>query len=344
MQRVFTIIFCFGFLIGRTQTLGGSSAYNFLKLPSTPLLTAAGGVNTSYKTNEVGLSANNPALLSADLHAQLGLSFNSFLAGIKTYSLTGAYKKDNLKTTFGGHIYFVDYGSIPNTDAAGNVSGNFHPVDYVVQVSAGRRYLERWDYGASLKFISSNYQLYKSSAIALDFAVLYSDSSKQLFVSALAKNMGFQVKAYAGQTEDIPFDMQLGITKRMAKAPFGFSVTAQHLHQFNILYNDEGFNADNNFSSNNNFFNKVFNHIVIASHIYVGSNLEAIIGYNHLKRQELNIGSSGNGLNGFSMGVRIKFAKLQVLCGRSSYQRNVSYNQLGLTLHMNQLFGLGKEL
>jgi len=39
------------------------------------------------------------------------------------------------------------------------------------------------------------------------------------------------------------------------------------------------------------------------------------------------------------MGVRIKFAKLQVLYARSSYQRNVSYNQLGLTLKMDRFFG-----
>jgi hypothetical protein len=339
VQKVFTIIFSISFFIGKTQTIGGISAYNFLKLPSSPLLTAAGGVNTSYKTDEVSLSANNPALLSADLHAQLGLSFNSFLAGIKTYSLTGAYQKDKLNTTFGGHIYFVDYGSIPNTDAAGNISGNFHPVDYVIQFSAARKYLENWNYGASLKFISSNYQWYKSSAVALDFGVLYSDSSKQLYASVLAKNMGVQLKTYAGETEDIPFDLQIGITKRLAKAPFGFSFTAQHLHQFNIVYNDDNFNADNNFSSNNNLFNKLFNHLVIASHIYIGNNLEATIGYNHLRRQDLNIGSPGNGLNGFSMGVRIKFAKLQVLYARSSYQRNVSYNQLGLTLKMDRFFG-----
>jgi hypothetical protein len=338
----FSFIFSIASFISRAQTIGGSSAYNFLSLPSTPLLTAAGGVNVSYKTNEVGLSANNPALLNVDLHSQLNLSFNNFLGGIKTYSLTGAYQKENLNTTFGGHIYFVDYGSIPQTDAAGNVSGNFHPVDYVVQISAARKYLDKWNYGASLKFINSNYQLYKSNAVALDFGVLYSDSSNQVFASVLAKNMGVQLKTYAGESEDLPFDLQIGITKRLAKAPFAFSFTAQHLHQFNILYNDAGFNAENDFSSNNGFFNKLLNHFVIASHIYLGNNLEATLGYNHLRRQELNIGSSGNGLNGFSMGVRIKFSKLQIQYARSSYQRNISYNQMGLTLKMDQL--LGKEL
>jgi hypothetical protein len=342
VRKVFTIIFCLNFFIGRTQTIGGSSAYNFLKLPSTPLLTASGGVNDSYKTNEVGLAANNPSLLSPDLHSQLALSFNNFLAAIKTYSLTSAYQYDKLNTTLGAHIYFVDYGSIPQTDAAGNVSGTFHPVDYVVQISAARKYLERWDYGASLKFINSSYNLYKSSAIAIDFGVLYSDSSKFFSASVLAKNMGVQLKTYAGESEDLPFDLQIGITKRLEKAPFGFSVTAQHLHQFDILYNDAEFNTDNDFPSNNNFFNKLFNHFVIASHIYLGNNLEATLGYNHLRRQELNIGSSGNGLNGFSMGIRIKFSKLEVLYARSNYQRNVSYNQLGLTLTMNEFKGLGK--
>ena len=342
MQTFFTIIFSVCFFVGKTQTIGGSSAYNFLNLSATPLLTAAGGVNTSYKTNEVGLTANNPALLNAGLHSQLGLSFNSFLAGMKTYSATGAYQYNKWNTTFGGHIYFVDYGSIPQTDGAGNVNGSFHPVDYVIQVSAARQYLQRWNYGASLKLVNSNYQLYTSSAIALDFGLLYSDSSNLFFASVLAKNMGFQLKTYAGELEDLPFDLQIGITKKLANAPLGFSVTAQHLHQFNTLYSDEDFNAQNNFSSNEHFINKVLNHFVIASHIYVGNNLEATLGYNLLRRQDLNMGSSGNGLNGFSMGVRIKFSKLQILYARSSYQRNVALNQFGLNLNLDEFGGLGK--
>jgi hypothetical protein len=108
--------------------------------------------------------------------------------------LPGAYQYNKWNTTFGGHIYFVDYGSIPQTDAAGNVNGNFHPVDYVIQVSAARQYLERWNYGASLKLINSNYQLYTSSAIALDFGVLYSDSSNTVLCFDVSKEHGLSIK------------------------------------------------------------------------------------------------------------------------------------------------------
>lgn len=305
------------------------------------MLTAAGGINTSYRTNEVSLSANNPSLLDQELNGQLNLAFNSFIAGIKTYSLTGAIHHNALHTTFGGHIYFVDYGTIPQTDAAGNEMGTFHPVDFVVQVSAAQKYLEKWNYGATLKFIHSSYQLYRSSAMALDVGVHYSDTAHLFSASLLAKNMGIQLTTYAGEREDLPFDFQLGLTKRLAKAPFGFSFTGQQLHHFNIHYNDTTFNNQNDLASGNSFFNKFMNHFVIATHVYLGSNLEATLGYNHLRRSELNIGSSGNGLNGFSMGIRLKFQKLQLQYARSNYQRNISYNQLGLTLHMDRLFGFG---
>lgn len=324
------------------QTLGGHATYNFLNLPSSTLLTGAGGVNTSYQGYDIGLASNNPALLTPELNGQMGMSFNSFLGGIKSYSLSGAFQYNRIRSTIGGNIYFVDYGSIQQTDAVGNVSGTFHPVDFVVQGSIGNKYLENWSFGATIKFIHSSYQPYSSSALAFDVGVLYSDTTNKFSASILAKNMGFQLKTYAGEAEDLPFDLQIGITKRLANAPFGFSFTAQHVHQFNILYNDTTFNNENGFETNATFFTKLLNHFVIASHIYLGSNLEAIVGYNHLRRSELNIGSSGNGLNGFSIGVRAKFQKLQILFSRSNYQRNIAYNQLGLNIQLNKLFGLGE--
>ena len=335
------VLFCFINTSLFSQTLGGNAAYNFLKLPPSPMLTAAGGANVSYKTSEVGLSANNPSLLNAELSSQVNASFNAFLGNIKTYSLTGAHHVHKINTTFGGHIYYVDYGSIPATDAAGNRSGEFRPVDFVVQVSAAKKYLERWSYGASIKFINSSYGQYASNAIAVDFGLLYVDSAKSFTASFLAKNMGTQLKTYAGDKEDLPFDLQVGITKRLQKAPFGFSMTAHHLHNFNISYNDTVFNNDNGFSPPSSF-NKIFSHFVLATHIYLGKHLEATVGYNHLRREELSIPNSGNGLAGFSAGLRIQFSKLQILYARSTYQKGIAYNQIGITAQLNKLVGFGK--
>ncbi|MDB5206858.1 MAG: porQ, partial [Flavisolibacter sp.] len=239
--------------ISFSQTLGGRSAYNFIKLPASPMLTAAGGMNTSYRQNEVSPAANNPALLHPALSTQINASFNAFLGAVRTYSLTGAYHSEKKNTTFGGHIYFVDYGSIPATDAAGNRAGDFRPRDFLLQVSAAKKYLEKWTYGGTLKFISSSYRQYSSSAIAVDFGVLFFDSVKNFSASLLIKNMGVQFTTYVGEKEDLPFDLQVGITKKLSKAPFGFSLTAQQLHRFDISYNDTTFNNDNGYSYPSSF-------------------------------------------------------------------------------------------
>ena len=327
------------------QTIGGSSVFNFLKLSNTPQLTALGGVNVSVPSNDVGMAFNNPALLNRDMHTRINLVFNDFYAGISTYHVSFAYYHEPLKTVFSGGIHYFNYGEVPQTDASGNISGVFRPVDWVMQVSAARSYLTRWNYGASLKYIHSGYGLYRSDGMAVDMGVLYKDSTNLLTASILAKNMGFQVKQYQGTgPDDIPFDLQAGITKRLKDAPFSFSVTAQHLHQFDIRYNDTLFNNTNGISGNTKkfTFDKLFRHIVIATQVHISDNLEFSVGYNHLRRKELNIDNTVNGLNGFSLGVGVLLKKIQIRYARAYYQNNTALNQFGISLKMNEYFGLGK--
>jgi hypothetical protein len=336
--RFFIIIFLsFIFTICNGQTLGGSTAYQFLKLSPSAVLTAAGGINTSLVSNEAGMAFNQPAMLNKDLHSQLHLSFNSFLGGINAYTTGGILHQNKLNTTFGVQVFFVDYGSVPQADAAGNIGGQFKPVDFAVQFSAGRKYGELWNYGASLRFISSTYPPYSSKALAVDVGVLYNDSVNNFSASFLAKNMGFALTAYGATKEELPFELHAGISKRLNGAPFGFSFTAQNIQRFNLHYNDTTFNNENEVRNNATFLNKLFDHFVIATHIYLGQHLEATIGYNHLRRRELTSPQGGNGLTGFSTGLRLKFQKLEVQYARSTYQRGVSLNQLGLVLKMNKL-------
>jgi hypothetical protein len=328
------------------QTLGGNTVFNFLKVPNTPQLSALGGVNVSQVSGDVGLAFNNPALLTPQMHSQMNAVFNDFYAGITSYHLSLGYHHEKLNTNFLWGLHYFNYGSTQQTDAAGNVLGKFRPTDWVMQVSASRSYLEKWNYGATLKFISSNYGQYNSTGLAIDAGVLFNDSVQLFSASLLAKNMGFQIKKYDGTDPgDLPFDLQVGLTKRLKNAPFGFSFTAHHLHLFDISYNDTVFNNENGFinGSNKNFtFDKLFRHFVFATTIYLADKVEITAGYNHLRRQELNIGRGGNGLNGFSLGAALILDKLQVRYARSHYQGNTGYNQFGLNMTLNKYFGLGK--
>jgi hypothetical protein len=337
-QTLIILVFFISYSL-QAQTLGGTAVYNFLHLPSSPLLSAAGGVNTSLPSTDVGMASNNPALLREELHTQTAASFNAYFAGTKAYHLSGAYHLTSAGVTLGSSIFYIDYGALQQTTETGEIQGTFRPRDFSFQLSAAKSYLENWNYGGSIKFINSNYGQYRSSGIAFDAGVLFHDSSKRFTASVLAKNMGVQVSSYNAEKEDLPFDLQIGVTKRLAQAPFGFSVTAQQLHRFNLVYNDTAYNIDNGFESNNSFSTKIFNHLVLATHVYIGNNLEATIGYNRLRRTELNLGSTANGLNGFSGGIKIKFQKLQLQYARSYFGRGAAYNQFGIGMQLNKFFG-----
>lgn len=329
----------------RAQVLGGRSVFNFLRLSNTPQLTALGGINISQKSDDIGMTFNNPALFTPAMHTQANAVFNDFYGGIKVFHLSMGYHHPRLNTDFTGGIHFFNYGSTTETDAGGNVLGKFHPVDWVLQLGASKTYLEKWRYGAAIKFISSNYGQYRSNGIATDVAVLYSDSAKRLTVSFMVKNLGVQLKKYSGEREELPFDMQAGITRRLAKAPFSFSLTAQRLHQYDILYNDTVFNNANGYPNAPAKFSvgKLLDHLVLGTTIHIHEKLEVQAGYNFLRRRELNVGKAGNGLNGFSVGAAVLLGKLSIRYARAYYQSAAAYNQIGLNLPLNQYFNLGKS-
>nr|MBP7558015.1 hypothetical protein [Chitinophagaceae bacterium] len=170
-----------------------------------------------------------------------------------------------------------------------------------------------------------------------DVGVQYLDTAAGLSASLLARNMGTQLKQYVpGQPEDIPFDLQIGISKRLREAPFSFSLTAHHLHQFDIGYREQA--TRSRFSAD-----QLLPHFVLATTAYLGDKVELTAGYNYLRRRELRIGEGGNGLTGFSLGAVLLLRKLQIQYARSQYLNNKSYNQFGINLALDQLTGLGRK-
>ncbi len=349
MQKDYLLAFFTFFVVGaRAQTLGGNSVFNFLKASNSPQLTALGGINISQQTQDIGLSFHNPALLRSSMHTQTQVVFSAYPGAVRNYHLLTGYQVKQWQTNFALGINYFNYGSTAQTDAAGNILGEFHPADYVVQVMASRRYLQKWFYGTTLKFIYSSYGAYRSSGVAMDAGVNYYDTAQFLQIGLVIKNMGLQIRSYDGTTrDDLPFDLQMGISKKLAKAPLQFSLNLHHLHQFDIRYNDVVFDSTNGFSPNakkNFFFDKLFRHMVFSTQLFISDKVEISAGYNYLRRKELNTGNAGNGLNGFSLGLGILIKKLQLRYARTYYQNNQTNNQLGISFTFNSFSSTFKKL
>ena len=111
------------------QTIGGNAVFNFLQLPASPHQTGLGGINVSKISNDAGLAFSNPALLKPGMHTQLNTVFNAMYDAVHAYTLSFAYHRQNIKTTFLWGLNYLDYGSLSQTDASGILLGNFRPTD-----------------------------------------------------------------------------------------------------------------------------------------------------------------------------------------------------------------------
>lgn len=346
LKYYFVLCFLGGVVNVYAQTLGGRSAYQFLKLTPSPQEAALGGLNISNKTKDLSLSYTNPSLLSKEMHSQLTTNFNNLYAGISNYHFMIAYSHPDIATNFAIGLHYLNYGNAIQADASGNISGGFSPRDFAFQIMASRQYLSRWNYGAAIKFIQSNYGIVSSSAIATDFGITYKDTANFLQVSLVAKNMGFVLKPYNNNiSEELPFDLILGISKKLAKAPVQFSLTAHHLHRYDILYNDTLFNnqvGDKSDPSGEFSLDKIFQHLVFSTQVMIGKYLELSAGYNFLRRSELSLYNVDNGWVGFSMGAGLMLPKIQIRYARTFMQNTSGYNQIGISIPLNKYIGFGK--
>jgi len=331
----FLAIFLFGNKLLYSQTLGGTSAFGFLRASYSPQLSALGNANVSSISTDLSLSYHNPALLRKENSHQLAANFTQFYAGIQSVQALTAHYYAPWATTFSAGVVYLNYGKSILTDPSGNSMGNFSANEYVTQVSASKQYLQHWFYGTTLKFIHSNYAQFRASGVALDVGLNYYDSIRQLQIGFVAKNMGSQLTTYAGIYEDMPFDIQVGITKRLIGSPLQFSLTAQRLHQFNVTYNDTAFNSVNGIRDpSTDMVSNLFRHLILATEILVSDRFQFSLGFNVLRRSELLVSNSANGLTGFSFGVTYTIKKMQAHFARSSYQQNNGINQFGVSVKL----------
>ena len=326
------------------QTIGGNAVFNFLRLPSTPLVTGMGGINISETSNDLGMVMENPALLSEQMNTQLMTGFSTGFNGLNAYAAAGAWHHERSETRLALGLHYLDYGSLTETDASGNNLGIFRPQDWVLRFSMARSYKSKWNYGASLQYIQSSYGVYRANGLAMTIGLQFLDTSRGWSVGLVARNMGTTLRSYSGQGgDDLPFDLQLGFTKSLSNAPFSFSVTAHHLHRLALGYNDVAFDNQAGWSTSNEeklSLDNLFRHLVLATHVDIGEYLQADLGFNYLRRRELQIGQGGNGLAGFSLGLSLKARRFQLRYARSQYQRSTGYHHFGLNIAMDKLQGL----
>lgn len=208
----------------------------FLKIPTSAHASALGGDNISIIEDDATLALSNPALLASVSHKTVSLGYMNYMSGVNM-GTAGYTHVVNDKTTVGGSIQYINYGTLKQRDVNNNDLGNFTPMDIVFEPMLSYTLAKNLVGGVGGKFIYSKLGDYTSTAAAIDLGLNYYDSDIDFSASIALKNLGGQLSAYNDEYENLPTDVMIGVTKGLGETmPFRISLTMSDLGHWDYSF------------------------------------------------------------------------------------------------------------
>ncbi|MCB0544012.1 MAG: type IX secretion system protein PorQ [Saprospiraceae bacterium] len=330
------------------QVNGGQQVFQFMTLSPSARITALGGMQIAVKDADLGFAAVNPAALNPMMDGRLVFQHNFFLSDVQHGYVAYAHDLPKQGFTLQAGLQYLNYGDIKRADEYGNVIGTVPASETAFTLGGARALSDRFSMGLNLRLGLSTLDTYKASALAADAGVMYADTARRFTAAIVIRNAGTQMSAYNEIREDIPFDLQIGISKRLKYLPFRFSIVAHHLHQWDIRYDDPDLQDDDilqigdgesSGNSGNGGVDNFFRHLVFNGEFLLGRNesFQLRFGYNHLRKKELSV-RNYRSLAGFSGGVGIKISRFRIDLGYASYHLAGGVLHLGIGTNLKEFF------
>lgn len=284
----------------RAQDAG--TAFQFLQLPVSSHAAALGGDNVSAIEDDAELSYHNPALLTNVVGRTLSLNYMNYLQ--RTNALGAGYTLEvGNRSMLGLKAQYLDFGRMKNTDADGNILGDFSAKDMLLMGTYSFDFSDRLTGGVSGKFIYSNYEQVYSLALGVDLGLNYYNPERMLSLSLVARNLGGQVKSFDEIQEPLPFNLLVGVSKDFVHAPIRLSLTLTDLHKWQ---------AEDFYNSNDDTWSKLLlKHFIVGADVFPTLSTYLSLGYNFLLHSELK-SHSKRSLEGLSFGAGILVRSIKV--------------------------------
>lgn len=289
------------------------TVYDFLRLPVSAHAAALGGDNITLIEDDASLIFGNPALLSSVEDKTIGLNYMNYMSGVNMASAS-FNRVVGQRASWAATAQYINYGSMKETDENNVQTGEFSAKDISIAGYFSYMLTDRLSGGITAKFITSYIGDYNSFAMGVDLGLNYYDSEREWSLSAVAKNLGGQLKAFDDKYEKMPIDLQVGVSKSVVNTPFRISATLIDLVHWNYDF---------------------INHAVVGVEAQLSSSIWLGAGYNFRRADEMSISdgetesshwagwSLGAGLNLERFKLNIAYGKYHV--SSSSLLFNLAY-------------------
>lgn len=305
------------FLIGsacafNSTAQDGSTAYNFLNIPTSSHVYGLGGHNISIIDDDINLIEQNPALLGPEFEKQIGINYMRYIGGS---NFMGA----RLGNGIGEHnawavgVQYYGYGEFTAADIDGTVTGTFNASDIAFSATYSHDINDRMRGGITMKALSSKYEDYSAFALCADLGINYYNPDNDLSLSLVLKNLGGQLTKFNETYDRLPWDIQLGFSKFLTNTSIRISVTATHLTKWELPYyvREDQNSTTSDLIEKNSFTDNLFRHLTFAAEYVPSEKFYIGIGYNHKTRTDMST-YSRNFVSGFSATAGIKTKSIGV--------------------------------
>ncbi|MEN9302681.1 MAG: hypothetical protein RL264_1110 [Bacteroidota bacterium] len=339
MRLLLTLV---GFLIaslGLAQQ-GGYTAFPFLQSYYSARSMAFGGTFITVSDNDLSLAMDNPAVLNSSMNGHLHVNQSLLPTGINVGAAN--YCFNTKRGVFAPSIRYVNYGKFDGRDETGAATGSFSGLDYAIGTSYGYSLKDVIRIGASFNFIGSNMETYSSYGVALGFSAMYIHKNQLFSAGFSARNIGVAFKNYTSESiRQLPLRVDAGVSMKLKHAPFRFSLLAQRLEKWDIVYQDPNEKAtydpltgDSVAVERPGFFTKLAHHGVFQVELLASKNFHLRGAFDYHRRAQLRL-QERPGLAGFSFGVGLKIKKIHIDYSFLIYNKAGQQHAISLQTHLS---------
>jgi hypothetical protein len=322
---------------------GGDNVYEFLNLTLSGHIAAMGGSNVSLQSNELNMAYHNPALLSQGMNKSLALNYVNYFAGIN-YGMAMYTESFPGIGNFAAGLTYLNYGTFTETDITGVITGTFKASEYAFSMIYSREIDSSFSIGVNFKPVLSYLERYSSFGFAFDIGASWHNRNNRFSAGIAIKNAGYQVTTYAGEPhQNLPFEIQAGMSQKLAYAPFRLSLTLRHLEKYDLTH---VYISDNSSGSSepekSEFFENMMRHVILGAELIPHKNFYFCGGYNYQRRKELQVDSKVSTV-GFSWGFGINTSLLNIEFGRATYHLAGSSTHLSVIFKTDNIYKKFRE-
>ena len=336
MKKIFLLLF-----LGTTHLfaqVGGESIYNFLNIAGSARQASLGG-NILTLIDDVNQPNWNPATINGNLENLLSVSYLNYLADLNLATVAYAFKVNDKVGTLHSSINYLNYGKFIGADDDGLETGTFKAYD--LAFSVGYAYNipnSNFFIGANMKLINSVIENYSSVGIGADLGILFNSIDKPYNVTLVIRNIGYQVTVYEEDREQLPTQIDFGISYKLQNVPITWFLTIDKLQKWDISEpnpSNEVTDIDGNVTNEEiQFFDNALRHFSIGTELFSKNAFNIRLGYNFRRSKELMLVDKRT-FSGFTVGFSLRMKKLKFSYAFSKYHPATNSSSFSLNIDLN---------